>query len=217
MFGISTQETVVIVEAKGSGKYAKQLYNMIGTRDDEGETIVGPRDGTVQASIFDENKFKCNQLSSEQKVIFVGNPKFAKDYLEALDSLATDKLDAHGVHIRIGGKHASIAVDGGAGNKEAYWRFLDFAPSKGQDLPDLMAKLRRKAGDDRGEADAGGDGPARKFGALFKGLADGARSSALGVGDKAAMMRSAALIEDQKYQFAIRLFYLEKLRAFVEG
>lgn len=60
MFGVPTQEVVVIVEARGCGKYSKQLYNLIGTNDDEGEVIVGPRDGSVQASIFDERKFVDN-------------------------------------------------------------------------------------------------------------------------------------------------------------
>ena len=125
MFGVPTQEVVVIVEARGCGKYSKQLYNLIGTNDDEGEVIVGPRDGSVQASIFDERKFVDNQLSSEQKVIFIGNPKFARDYLDALDSLATDQFDEHGIHIRIGGKHASVSVDSGGVTKETYWSFLD--------------------------------------------------------------------------------------------
>lgn len=216
MFGIPSQEPVVIVEAKRCGKYSKQLYNLIGTNDDEGETVVGPRDGSVQASIFDERKFNDNQLSSEQKIIFVGGPKYARDYLDALDSLATDKFDRHGIHIRIGGKHASVAVDGGAAAKENYWAFLEYAASKGRDFPDLLAELREDAAPAGADSGAGKIGE-NKIGALFGGIARGAKGLVSGVGDKAFIARKAAAIEDQKFQFAIWLFYLEKLRAFVES
>ena len=213
MFGISSQEPVVIVEAKGCGKYSKQLYNLIGTNDDEGETIVGPKDGSVQASIFDERKFNDNQLSSEQKIIFVGGPKYARDYLDALDSLATDKFDEHGIHMRIGGKHASVTVDGGATAKEDYWAFLEYATSKGRDLtclPSCVKMLRCWCG-------SGAGTKGNKIGTLFGGIARGTKGFVSSVGDKALIARKAAAIEDQKFQFAIRLFYLEKLRAFVES
>lgn len=216
MFGMPSQELVVIVEAKGCGKYSKQLYNLIGTSDDEGEIVVGPRDGSVQASIFDERKFNDNQLSSEQKIVFVGSPKFARDYLDALDSLATDKFDKHGIHMRIGGKHASVAIDNGVTAKEDYWAFLSFAASKGYELPDLLAKLREESSPS--DAEPSGCGNERgKIEAFFGGIAESARGLLSGAGDKALIVRKAPAIDDQKFQFAIRLFYLEKLRAFVES
>lgn len=216
MFGVPTQEVVVIVEARGCGKYSKQLYNLIGTNDDEGEVIVGPRDGSVQASIFDERKFVDNQLSSEQKVIFIGNPKFARDYLDALDSLATDQFDEHGIHIRIGGKHASVSVDSGGVTKETYWSFLDYAASRGCEFPDLLSALRDSTLPVSEESDGDRSGK-NKIGVFFGGIAKGARGVVGGASDKAMLLRKASAIEDQKFQFAIRLFYLDKLRAFVEG
>lgn len=216
MFGMPSQELVVIVEAKGCGKYSKQLYNLIGTSDDEGEIVVGPRDGSVQASIFDERKFNDNQLSSEQKIVFVGSPKFARDYLDALDSLATDKFDKHGIHMRIGGKHASVAIDNGVTAKEDYWTFLGFAASKGCELPDLLAELREEASPSDAEPSGGGNEKGR-IEAFFGGIAESARELLSGAGDKALIVRKASAIDDQKFQFAIRLFYLEKLRAFVES
>ena len=216
MFGIPSQEPVVIVEAKGCGKYSKQLYNLIGTNDDEGEMVVGPKDGSVQASIFDERKFNDNQLSSEQKIVFVGGPKFARDYLDALDSLATDKFDEYGIHMRIGGKHASVTVDGGATAKEDYWAFIEYAASKGRDFPDLLAELRVDAAPAGADSCAGKNGENR-ISVLFGGIARSAKGFVSDVGDKALIARRAAAIEDQKFQFAIWLFYLEKLRAFVES
>lgn len=205
MFNMPVLEptVIVIVEAKGKGKYAKLLYNLIGTNDDEGENIVGPVDGSIQATIFDERQHANNPLSSVQRAVFVGNPKFAKDELDALDTLAKKRIDVHGIHIRVAGKQASVYVDGRNDSKEDYWAFLEFAASKGLDLPDLLANLRDEDG-----SSSESKGAAR----ILDGFARGAR----GVGDKVALARCASKIEDQKYQLAIRIFYLENLRAFAE-
>lgn len=205
MFSMPTLEptVIVIVEAKGKGKYARLLYSLIGTNDDDGENVVGPVDGSVQATIFDEKKLTSNPLSSIQRTVFIGDPKFAKDDLDALDALAGERLDIYGIRIRIAGKQASISVDGKTSSKEDYWAFLEYAASKGFDLPDLLADLR-------GDGDKCGD--SRGVARILNGITRGAK----GIGDMAALARSAAGIEDQKYQLAIRIFYLENLRAFAE-
>lgn len=214
--GFPVKESLVIVEAKGRGKYAKLLYNLIGTNDDDGENIVGPVDGSVEATIFDKNKFVSNPLTSDQKYVFVGNPKFAKDYLDVLESDATDKFDACGIHIRIGGKHASIMVDEGGEPKEEYWEFLSFAAGCGQELPDLLSDLRNDEAATTSPAEAESS-KGLHVKAAFHGVAKGAKGLAAAAGDKVATLRRSNGIVDQKYRFAIRYFYLEKLRSFVES
>ncbi len=213
---IPVKESLVIVEAKGRGKYAKLLYNLIGTNDDEGENIVGPVDGSVEATIFDKNKFVNNPLTSDQKYVFVGSPKFAKDYLDVLESDATDKFDECGIHIRIGGKHAAIAVDEGGESKEEYWDFLSFAAGCGQELPDLLSGLRNDdaAAASRAETESDSGIPVKS--AIHR-VAKGAKDIAGAAGGKVATLRKTNAIVDQKYRFAIRYFYLEKLRSFVES
>lgn len=213
---IPIKESLVIVEAKGRGKYAKLLYNLIGTNDDDGENIIGPVDGSVEATIFDKNKFVSNPLTSDQKYVFVGNPKFAKDYLDVLESDATDKFDECGIHIRIGGKHASVAVDEGGESKEEYWEFLSFAAGCGQELSDLLSDLRNDdtAAASLAETESGKGLPIK---AVFRGAVKGAKGIAATAGGKVATLRKANAIVDQKYRFAIRYFYLEKLRSFVES
>lgn len=213
---IPSQESIVIVEAKGRGKYAKQLYNLIGTNDDDGENIIGPVDRSVEATIFDKAKFINNPLTSDQKYVFVGDPKFAKDYLDVLESDATDKFDACGIRIRIGGKHASIAVDKGGESKEAYWEFLSFAAECGQEFPDLLADLHddNDLASPTTEMEKSKEFPVK--GAL-RGIANGARDIAGNAGAKVSTLRKASAVLDQKYRFAIRYFYLVKLRSFVES
>lgn len=201
MFG--AKESVVIVEAKGCGKYCKQLYTLIGTADDNGEEIVGPVDGSVEASVFDDKRFAATPLSSDQKIIFVGRPKSAKDYLDAIETEASVRVVDHGIRIFVSGRQASIDVVGNGLGMDEYWDFLDYAKEHGQDLEDLLKDLRQ---DKNAEQEGKGFAPL-KFAGKVMGGAGANVTTALKGGD----------IRDQQFRFAIKCFYLEHLRAFVEA
>lgn len=200
MFG--AKETVVIVEAKGCGKYCKQLYTLIGTNDDSEDEVVGPVDGSVEASVFDEKQFAATPLSSDQKIIFIGRPKSAKDYLDAIETEATVRVVEHGIRIHVSGKQASIDVVGNGLGNEDYWAFLDHAKEHGQELEDLLKDLRPQEEEQEGKIFA----PLAFVGKAVGG-AGASISTALKGGD----------IRDQQFRFAIKSFYLEHLRAFVEA
>lgn len=68
----NTAESVLIVEAGNTGKFSKLLYNMIGKNDDTEAGPTGPVDGSVDASIFNEDQFAQTAISSSQKVVFIG-------------------------------------------------------------------------------------------------------------------------------------------------
>lgn len=201
MFG--PKESVVIVEAKGCGKYCKQLYTLIGTADDNGEEIVGPVDGSVEASVFDDKRFAATPLSSDQKIIFVGRPKSAKDYLDAIETEASVRVVDHGIRIFVSGRQASIDVVGNGLGMDEYWDFLDYAKEHGQDLEDLLKDLRQ---DKNTEQEGKGFAPL-KFAGKVIGGAGANVTTALKGGD----------IRDQQFRSAIKCFYLEHLRAFVEA
>ena len=200
MFG--AKETVVIVEAKGCGKYCKQLYTLIGTNDDSEDEVVGPVDGSVEASVFDEKQFAATPLSSDQKIIFIGRPKSAKDYLDAIETEATVRVVEHGIRIHVSGKQASIDVVGNGLGSEDYWAFLDYAKEHGQELEDLLKDLRPQEEEHEGKV----------FPPLaFVGKAVG------GAGASITTVLKGGDIRDQQFRFAIKSFYLEYLRAFVEA
>lgn len=71
----NTAESVLIVEAGNTGKFSKLLYNMIGKNDDTEAGPIGPVDGSVDASIFNEDQFAQTAISSSQKVVFIGWPE----------------------------------------------------------------------------------------------------------------------------------------------
>lgn len=202
MFG--AKESVVIVEAKGCGKYSKQLYTLIGTNDDDGEVIIGPVDGSVEASVFDEKRFAATPLSSDQKIIFIGRPKSATDYIDAIEAEATVRIEEHGIRIYVSGKQAAIDVIGKSPSREDYWSFLEFAKEHRQELEDLLIDLRPK--------EAVGPQEKKKTPPLqFAGKVVG------GAGAGITTARRGGEMRDQQFRFAIKCFYLEHLRDFVEA
>ena len=73
-------ESILIVEARDTGLFSKLLYNLIGA--DNGSN--GVLSANVDASIFTETQFMQNPIMSSQKIVFVGCPKGASDYIQAI-------------------------------------------------------------------------------------------------------------------------------------
>lgn len=215
MFGV--KESVLIVEASDVGKHSKLLYNLVGTSDDQGDQAVGPVDGSVDVSIFTEKQFADTPLSSLQKTVFIGAPKGADDYIAAIRSEDHDAFDRDGIYVGVSGKQACIQVAKDVPSKEAYWDFLKTAADYGQSFEDLLKNLRPK------EADSGHE---KKEGNLLVGVAKflgnlppvkAAADTANGVSQDITVRQKTDDIRDQMYRFAIKYFYLEKLKAFVEA
>lgn len=133
---------VLIVEARDTGKFAKLLYNMIGKNDDTEDGLTGPVDGSAEASIFNEGQFAQTAISSSQKVVFIGRPDGADDYIDAIRLDNPDAIDEDGVYIGVSGNHACITVNSELPTKEGYWRFLERAKGHGMTFDDLLSGLR---------------------------------------------------------------------------
>lgn len=123
----NTAESVLIVEAGNTGKFSKLLYNMIGKNDDTEAGPTGPVDGSVDASIFNEDQFAQTAISSSQKVVFIGWPEGTGDYIDAIRLDNPEAIDEEGVYIGVSGNHACITVNTEPPSKETIGSF-----SKGQ-------------------------------------------------------------------------------------
>lgn len=215
----NTAESVLIVEASNAGKFSKLLYNLIGTSDDKDDEPVGPVDGSIDASLFNEDQFAQTPLSSSQKVIFIGCPKGAGDYIEAIRSESENAVDEDGVYIGVSGKHVCITVSPEPPSKEGYWEFLARAKERGQDFDDLLTSLRPAEGSGPAEgSDKSGhssdDNPLIGFVKMVgKVVADGAGS----VNEAVVIRQKAAEIQEQRYRYAVKRFYREMLRDFAEA
>lgn len=209
----NTTESVLIVEASNTGKFSKLLYNLIGTSDDKDDEPVGPVDGSIDASLFNEDQFAQTPLSSSQKVIFIGCPKGAGDYIEAVRSESENAVDEDGVYIGVSGKHACITVSPEPLSKEGYWEFLARAKERGQDFDDLLTSLRPAEGSDK-SGHSSDDNPLIGFVKMVgKAVADGAG----GVNEAVVIRQKAAEIQEQRYRYAVKRFYREMLRDFAEA
>ena len=136
----NTAESVLIVEAGNTGKFSKLLYNMIGKNDDTEAGPTGPVDGSVDASIFNEGQFAQTAISSSQKVVFIGWPEGAGDYIDAIRLDNPEAIDEEGVYIGVSGNHACITVNTEPPSKEDYWKFLERAREHGMEFDDLPKK-----------------------------------------------------------------------------
>lgn len=212
MFG--SPLSVLIVEAKDCGKYAKQLYNLIGSKDygDESEGSVA---GSIEASIFTEKQFASTALSSEQRVVFIGRPKGAEDYIDAIKTEADDSFDEFGIHISLSGKQAFVDVSGGPVDRDSYNAFLSFANEHGQQPSNLLGAFERVQGEGGLADDGTPKNPLEVVGGLLGGAMKAIGGATRVVGSQVDFVLKAGDVEDQKFRFAIRFFYQEKLRDFV--
>lgn len=212
----STTESVLIVEARNTGKFSKLLYNMIGRSDDTANGPTGPIDGSVEASIFSEAQFTQTAISSSQKVVFMGWPQGASDYIDAIRLDNPDAIDEDGVYIGISGNHACITVNTEPPTKENYWEFLERAKAYGMAFDDLLASLRPSEEIANHDEDEPNPvlGIAKMVGrAIGKAATDGASE----INQAVVLHQKADKIREQRYQYAVKRFYYEKLKDFVEA
>lgn len=213
----NTAESILIVEASDTGKFSKLLYNMIGKGDSAEDEASSPAACNVEATIFNENQFAQTAVSSSQRVVFVGWPKGADDYIEAIRLENPDAIDEDGVYVGVSGKHACIQVNSEPPTKERYWDFLSRAKEHGMAFDDLLADLR----DEEAERRDGNDdeNPVLGFAKVIADLpparlvSDVASKAGVGI----ALHQRAGKIREQRYLYAVRRFYKDKLRDFAEA
>lgn len=212
----NTAESVLIVEARDTGKFAKLLYNMIGKNDDTEDGPAGPVDGSVEASIFNEGQFAQTAISSSQKVVFIGWPDGADDYIDAIRLDNPDAIDEDGVYIGVSGNHACITVNREPPTKEGYWRFLERAKGHGMAFDDLLFGLRPD--EQAAESEDEEPNPVLGFAKMIgKAIGKAATDGASGINQAVVIHQKASEIRGQRYQYAVKRFYYEKLRDFVEA
>lgn len=212
----NTAESVLIVEASNTGKFSKLLYNMIGKSDDTADGPTGPVDGSVEASIFNETQFAQTAISSSQKVVFIGWPVGADDYIDAIRLGSPDAIDEDGIYIGVSGNHACITVSTEPPTEEGYRKFRERAKEHGMSFDDLLASLR--PGETVVESEEDEPNPVLGFARMVgktigKAAADGVR----GINKAVVIHQKSGEIREQRYQYAVKRFYYEKLKDFVEA
>ena len=87
---------------------------MIGKSDDTEAGPTGPVDGSVDASIFNEDQFAQTAISSSQKIVFIGWPEGTGDYI---DAIRLDKFQSRAWFCQDGTPHAVAAPSRAVANR----------------------------------------------------------------------------------------------------
>lgn len=129
---------LTIVHDKTSEKYANYLKTLLSVADDDGENIVGVKDGSVDAAVWDEKQYAHNkpQLANEDHVLFIGaNSKVLKNECYGINSA----WDQYGMGYGWLGKRGFLNVYDGIKRKE-YEDFFNLAGSYQKSVSNVMAK-----------------------------------------------------------------------------
>lgn len=115
---------LIIVHTKDTAKYANYLQLMVGSSDDDGETVVGVKDGSVETVVWSEKDYMSQKptLSSSDYVLFVGESKKLKDEYFGVQ----EKFNQYGMSYSWLGKRSLLYVNSGIKRKE-YDQFLSYA------------------------------------------------------------------------------------------
>lgn len=184
--------------------YANYLIQLIGQKDDAGDSIVGVADDSVSAAIYTTKIYKDNlpQIPSNQHIIFIGQSSVAKEQSKTI----SEKFNRMGMHYGWLGKRAVLYVDDTTGDwlklkdkKEHYTEFWQYSKERGMLHSDALADY------------------AKKVGSWKTGVAAFVH---VGVGAGKVVVDRAKTINEvkaQQYRTLVKVFYEDGLRLFMEG
>lgn len=205
MFGAGMQATtlpLIIVCDDKEIEYANYLIQLIGQRDDAGDSIVGVADDSVSAAIFTTKHYKDNlpQISSSQHIIFMGRSPLVKEQSKTI----SDHFNKLGMHYGWLGKRAVLYVDDIAGewlklkdDKAHYTEFWQYSKERGMVHTDALGEYAKK---------------------LSGNFVDKIMPVVVGA-PKMLIERNKTIeeVKAQQYRTLIKVFYEDGLRLFMEG
>ena len=185
--------------------YANYLIQLIGQKDDAGNSVVGIADDSVSAAIYTTKTYKDNlpQIPSTEHIIFVGRSPLVKEQGKTI----SDQFNKLGMHYGWLGKRAVLYVDNATAGewlklkdkKEHYTEFWQFSKDRGMIHTDALAAY------------------AKEVGSWKTGVAS---LISVGVGAGKVIIDRNKTIEEvkaQQYRTLIKVFYEDGLRLFMEG
>ena len=184
--------------------YANYLIQLIGQKDDAGDSVVGVTDDSVSAAIFTSKQYKDSlaELPSSQHILFIGQSNVAKEQCKTIP----DKFNKMGMHYGWLGKRAVLYVDDTTSEwlklkdkKEKYTEFWQYSKDHGMTHTDALAEYAAKVGSWKTSVAA----------VVHVGVGAG----------KVLIDRTKTIneVKAQQYRTLIKVFYEDGLRSFVEG
>ena len=205
MFEVGVQKTelpLIIVCDEKDMVHANYLIQLIGQKDDAGDSIVGIADESVSAAIYTVKNYKDNlpQIPSTQHILFIGDTKEAAEQRKTI----LDEFNKLGMHYGWLGKRAVLYVDDVTSdwlklkdNKEHYAEFWQFSKSRGITHADALAQFAQKLD-----------------GGIVNKLMPAVVAAPKMLFDRTKTINE---VKAQQYRTLIKVFYEDGLKSFVEG
>ncbi len=216
---------LIIVTGDKETVYAELLSSLITLKDDdiENNTVVGIKDGSVEAVVWNENIYNDNkaQLGSNTKLIFVGKNKSSE---AIIPSIRFDKnMIKYGVYVGSIGNKAVFYIESNTlfCNKDLYDDFYDKYIELTKRFDDSVADTEsiKKAihTDGIGEAfEKGTKAVKGLFGKIMGVPAEKAKTERTDFFKISTKIEASKLIADQMFRYAVLSFYLDGLAEFME-
>lgn len=198
----ATETSLIVVCDEKEIVFANYIIQLIGQKDDAGESIVGVADESVSAAIFTSKEYKDNlsQIPSSQHILFIGQTKEANEQRKTIP----DKFNKLGMHYGWLGKRAVLYVDNSTSewlklkdSKVHYTEFWNYSKERGMVHSDALADFAKK---------------------VEGGFVDKLMPAVVAA-PKMLIDRNKTIneVKAQQYRTLIKVFYEDGLRPFVEG
>lgn len=122
---LGQRKEMIIVCDKGLVPCADYLISLIGQNDDEGEIVVGVKDGSLSAAVYSPKQYRDSKskISSNTPILFIGDFKEAKEQAKVIRI----RYEKYGMCYGWLGKRAVMYIKSPIINPITYKEFIDYA------------------------------------------------------------------------------------------
>lgn len=205
MFGNNMKKLIIVCDNK-TEEYANLLRQLISSKDDTENEVVGIEDGTVGVVVWLEKEYRNNMatISSNEHILFLGNGEVSK---KEFNSSMKMYYDQFGMTYGWLGNRGVLRVTTEIDDEEEYNKFVELYSNFNLDFEAIEFKNFR-------ETVAG-----MTAGGLAAGLAAGGIVGVAGagiIGSKVVSVNRQKKIKQQQYHTLVVAFYREGLAKFLE-
>lgn len=224
MFGNNMKKLIIVCDNK-TEEYANLLRQLISSKDDTENEIVGIEDGTVGVVVWLEKEYRDNMatISSNEHILFLGNGEVSK---KEYNSSMKMYYDQFGMTYGWLGNRGVLRVTTEIDDEEEYNKFVELYSNFNLDFDAIEFKSFRETVANTVDKKAKGLFSKNKFtkaamtaGGLAAGLAAGGIVGVAGagiIGSKVVSVNRQKKIKQQQYHTLVVAFYREGLAKFLE-
>ena len=224
MFGNNMKKLIIVCDNK-TEEYANLLRQLISSKDDTENEVVGIEDGTVGVVVWLETEYRDNMatISSNEHILFLGNGEVSK---KEFNSSMKMYYDQFGMTYGWLGNRGVLRVTTEIDDEEEYNKFVELYSNFNLDFEAIEFKNFRETVANTVDKKAKGLFSKNKFtkaamtaGGLAAGLAAGGIVGVAGagiIGSKVVSVNRQKKIKQQQYHTLVVAFYREGLAKFLE-